>query len=114
MKRDEKDLLKHFRALPPEQQETLVAFAEFLATRAAAEAPRAVGAPEPIPRPDEERVVQAIKRLRLTYPMIDHSSMLHELSDYMTQHLVMGKPATEVIDELEAVFRRHYEQLRQE
>jgi hypothetical protein len=110
MKRDEKDLLKHFRALPPEQQETLISFAEFLATRAA-QTPREYGEPEPIPRPADERVVQAIKRLRLTYPMLDHSTMLHELSDFMTQHLVMGKPAQEVIDELEVVFRRHYDRL---
>ncbi len=113
MKRDEKDLLKHFRALSSAQQETLIAFAEFLAVRTVAESPREIGEPEAIPRPAVESVVQAIKRLRLTYPMIDHSSMLHELSDHMTQHLVMGKPAVEVIDELEAVFRRHYEQLRQ-
>lgn len=112
MKRDEKDLLKHFRALSPEQQETLIAFAEFLAARSA-EAPREYGEPVAIPRPTDERVVQAIKRLRLTYPMIDHSKMLHELSDFMTQHLVMGKPAAEVIDELEVVFRRHYDQLLQ-
>ena len=113
MKRDEKDLLKHFRVLAPEQQETLISFAEFLAARAAAAAPRECGEPEAIPRPVEERVVQAIKRLRLTYPMIDHSKMLHELSDFMTQHLVMGKPAAAVIDALEVVFRRHYDQLKQ-
>ncbi len=112
MKRDEKDLLKHFRALPPEQQETVIAFAEFLASRVA-ETPRELGEPQPIPRPAEEKVVPAIKRLRLTYPMLDHSKMLHELSDHMTQHLMLGKPAAETIDEIEALFRRHFEQLRQ-
>jgi hypothetical protein len=112
MKRDEKDLLKHFRALPPAQQETVIAFAEFLAGREAA-SPREIGEPQAIPRPEEEKVVQAIKRLRLTYPMLDHSKMLHELSEHMTQHLMMGKPAAESIDEIEALFRNHYEQLRQ-
>lgn len=111
MKRDEKDLLRLFRALPPEQQETLFAFAEFLAARAV-ETPREIGDPEPIPRPAEEKVVPAIKRLRATYPMLDHSKMLHEISEYMTQHLVMGKPAADVIDALETVFRQHYEALR--
>ena len=110
MKRDEKDLLKFFRALAPEQQDTLFAFAEFLAARTA-ETPRELGEPEPIPRPAEEKVVQAIKRLRLTYPMLDHSKMLHEISEHMTQHLVMGKQASDVIDEMEIVFRSHYEQL---
>ena len=111
MKRDEKALLRLFRALPPEQQDTLFAFAEFLATRAV-DAPREIGDPEPIPRPAEEKVVHAIKRLRATYPMLDHSKMLHEISEYMTQHLVMGKSAVEVIDALETVFRQHYEALR--
>lgn len=111
MKRDEKDLLQFFRALPPEQQDTLFAFAEFLAARAD-QTPRAIGEPESIPRPAEEKVIHAVKRLRLTYPMLDHGKMLHEVSECMTQHLVMGKGAVETIDELEAMFRRHYEQLK--
>ena len=109
MKRDEKEFLQCLRGLPPEAQETLFAFAEFLAARAA-QMPREFSEPESIPRPEEESVVQAIKRLRRTYPMLDHSKMLHELTDYMTQHLISGKPAVEVIDELETVFQRHYAQ----
>lgn len=112
MKRDEKEFLQCLRALPPEAQETLFAFAEFLAARAA-QTPSEFGAPESIPRPEVESVVQAIKRLRLTYPMLDHSKMLHELTDYMTQHLISGKSADAVIDELETVFQRHYAQLQQ-
>ena len=111
MKRDERDWLKLCRALPPEQQDTLYAFAEFLAARAI-QTPPEIGAPEPIPRPADEKVVQAIKRLRATYPMLDHSKMLHEISEYMTQHMIMGKPGREVIDDMEVTFRRHYEQLK--
>ena len=108
MKRDEKDLLNLFRALPPEQQETLFSFAEFLAARAA-ETSREWSEPEPIPRPAEEKVVHAIKRLRATYPMLDLSKMLYEVSEVMTLHVMQGKPAVEVIDELEAKFRSRYE-----
>lgn len=111
MKRDEKELLRLFRALPIEQQDTLFAFAEFLSSRAV-DTPLEIGEPEIIPRPVEEKVVQAIKRLRITYPMLDHSKMLHEISEHMTQHVMMGKPAAAVIDELETVFRQHYEALR--
>lgn len=111
MKRDEKDLLNLFRALPPEQQETLFAFADFLAARSG-ETPREWGEPEPIPRPVEEKVVHAIKRLRASYPMLDHSKMLYEVSECMTQHVVQGKPATDVIDELEAMFRSRFEGLK--
>lgn len=110
MKHEEKDLLKCFRALPPEQQETLFAFAEFLTARTAV-TPTVYGEPQVIPRPEKESVVQAIKRLRLTYPMLDYSKMLHEISEYMTQHLIMGKPAVDVIDSLEATFRHQYEAL---
>lgn len=112
MKRDEKDLLNLLRALPPEQQDTLFAFAEFLATRSG-ETPREWGEPEPIPRPAEEKVVHAIKRLRKTYPMLDHSKMLYEVSECMTQHMVQGKPAIEVIDELEGMFRSRFESLKE-
>ncbi len=111
MKRDEKDLLQFFRALLPAQQDTLFAFAEFLAARADP-TPREIGEPESIPRPAEEKVIHAVKRLRMTYPMLDHSKMLHEVSECMTQHLVMGKGEVETIDALETVFRRHYEQLK--
>ncbi len=110
MKRDEKDLLNLYRALPPEHQETLFAFADFLAARSAG-APRTWVEPEPISRPPEEKVVHAIKRLRATYPMLDHSKMLYEVSECMTQHVVQGKPAIEVIDELEGMFRSRYEGL---
>jgi len=111
MKRDEKDLLKFFRALLPEQQDTLFAFAEFLAGRAD-QTPREIGEPESIPRPAEEKVIHAVKRLRMTYPMLDHSKMLHEVSECMTQHLVMGKGAVETIDELEAMFRLHFQNMK--
>ena len=111
MKRDEKDLLNLLRALPPEQQDTLFAFAEFLSARSDA-TPRELAEPEPIPRPADEKVVHAIKRLRKTYPMLDHSKMLYAVSEAMTQHMVQGKPAVEVIDELEAMFRGHFEGLK--
>ena len=111
MNRQEKDLLESFRVLAPEQQQTLLDFAEFLAARAQ---PQEMPEPQNLPRPESETVVQAIKRLRQTFPMIDQSKILHEVSEHMTQHLMMGKPAVEVIDELEIVFRRHYELLKQE
>ncbi|MDA8093069.1 MAG: Crp/Fnr family transcriptional regulator [Betaproteobacteria bacterium] len=110
---DEKRLLKYFRGLPSAQRETLLAFAEFLAGRHEVAAPELVGSPVALARPVEESVVKAIKRLRATYPMVDASKLLHETSHYMSQHVMQGKPAKEVIDELEVVFARHYERLTQ-
>ena len=43
--------------------------------------------------------------------MLDRSKMLNETSSLMTQHVLNGRAATEVIDELEIMFKRHYEKL---
>lgn len=108
---EEKALLERFRRLPAAERRSLLDFAEFLAGRAA---PAAAVPAEPlaIPRPGEETVVRAIKRLRATYPMLDPRKLLHETSHCMTQHVVQGRPAVEVIDELERVFSRHYAKLK--
>jgi hypothetical protein len=111
MRTQDKKLLNLFRELSTEQQDALLAFAEFLASRAAAARSPVAAEPQAIPRPPEEKVVQAIRRLRETYPMLDHGKMLHEVSHHMTQHLMHGKAAKEVIDELELVFRAQYEQM---
>nr|WP_242467262.1 Crp/Fnr family transcriptional regulator [Ectothiorhodospira shaposhnikovii] len=99
-----------YRGLSAADRDTLLAFAEFLAGRAAA-APISIPAPEPIPRPEEESVIRAMKRLSATYPMLDKARLLNETSQLMTQHVMQGRAAVEVIDELEAVFARHYQRL---
>ncbi len=65
--------------------------------------------PVAIPRPEQESVVKAIKRLRATYPMIDQNKLFNDTSQQMTEHLMHGKPAADVINELEIVFFRHYQ-----
>ena len=70
-----------------------------------------IPAPVEIPRPVEETVVKAVKRLRVTYPMLDARKLLNQASELMTQHLVQGREAVEVIEELEILFRSHYEKL---
>ncbi len=110
---EEKALLGWFRRLPQAERRSLLDFAEFLAARGApAAAPDVPGEPLAIPRPAEETVVRAIRRLRSTYPMLDPRKLLHETSHWMTQHAVHGRPAAEVIDELEGVFARHYDKLK--
>lgn len=109
MKPEEKKLLRLFDTLPAEQRDTVLAFVEFLAARNPAANATVVQSPRPIPRPAEESVVKAIKRLRETYPMLNPDKLVHETSGYMTKHLIHGKPAAEVIDELEDLFARHYQ-----
>jgi len=109
MAADEARLIEFFRRLPAAQAEQLIEFAEFLATRHAIEP--AATAIEPIPRPAQESVVKAIQRLAATYPMLDRRKMLNATATLMAQHVMQGRAAAEVIDELEIVFRRHYEAL---
>ncbi len=103
-----KRLQRIFKQLPPEQQQTLLAFAEFLQARIASKPPPPAK-PQHLPRPPNESVVAAIKRLAHSYPMLDKATMLDETSRLMTEHILQGRERVEVIDELEAVFLRHYE-----
>lgn len=107
----EKRLREILDKLPEEQVRQLLDFAEFLYERHGTPA-REVPAPVAIPRPESETVVAAIKRLRATYPMLDPARLLDETSVLMAQHVTQGRAAAEVIEELEVLFRAHYERLR--
>ncbi len=115
----EKRLAEILSRLPAAQAEALLEFAEFLLVRhgvTGREASKNIGvaeipAPVDIPRPTEETVVKAVKRLRATYPMLDARKLLNQTSELMTQHIVQGREAVEVIEELEILFRSNYEKL---
>jgi hypothetical protein len=102
-------LTRLFQRLAPADRETLLAFAEFLAGRSGAAAEPVAARPEPVARPADESVVAAIKRLSAVYHMVDRSKMLHETSALMAQHIMQGREAGAVIDDLELLFLRHYE-----
>lgn len=112
MKTPEQQLLDILRRLPEREQASLLDYAQFLAERAGPAVPTAVSAPEDIPRPAEESVVKAMKRLSATYPMLETSRLFNEATGLMSQHVLEGRAASDVIDELEALFRAHYEKLR--
>lgn len=102
-------LRKLFRELSETDQKTLLDFAEFLVNRDQPQEAEALPQPLEIPRPESESVVKAIKRLSESYFMLDKDHMINETSALMAQHIMQGRAATEVIDELEAVFSRHYQ-----
>lgn len=116
---DKQILLDCLDELSGADRRSLLDFAQYLRARAgqeaaaitAAETP-ALDEPVPIPRPSEESVVKAIQRLTKTYPMLEKNKLLNETSSYMAQHMLQGRPAAEVIDELEALFAAHYQRLR--
>ena len=109
----EKKLLALFKRLDSSGQETLLAFAAFLDERKGGEAQpvESIPEPKPIPRPENESVVAAIKRLSATYSMLETPRLLNETSALMTQHVMQGKKAPVIIDELEALFLKFYEEL---
>jgi hypothetical protein len=95
-------------------RETLLALAEFLGSRGSPPESAGPKEPKPEPRPPGESVVGAIKRLSRTYYMLDRSAMLNETSSLMAAHVVNGRPAAEVVGELEAMFERYYSKYRDE
>jgi len=106
-----KKLLEAFDRLPPSGREQLAAFAEFLLQRhedTASVAASPLPTPEPIPRPPQETVVAAIRRLSASYHMLDKQTLLHETSGLMSAHIMQGRPAQDVIDELESLFEARY------
>jgi hypothetical protein len=109
--RAHKRLLALFDRLPEDDRATLVAFAEFLVARLPAAAPSAPEPPRLLPRPPGESVVAAIRRLSASYPMLDRTRLLNVGSSLMTQHILQGRAAAEVIDELEGVFAAEYAKL---
>ncbi len=119
MERDEAEaILSVLEQLSAADRAAVRSFAEFLLHQGrGAFPPRTVPAivpePEPIPRPDNEKVVAAVKRLSKTYFMLDKTKMLGVTSELVIQHIVQGRDAAEVIDELERVFETHYRELKQ-
>lgn len=108
MDRREKQLLDCFRALSNAQRDGLLDYAQYLRERHNAEPDPKPEEPLPIPRPQQESVVAAMQRLSATYPMIDTGTLLNEASSLMAQHLVQGREAGEVIDQLEALFAERF------
>jgi hypothetical protein len=117
--KQERKLIKLFKSLDTSNQESFIAFGEFLQSRTDSinvdnsEEPIVIE-PLDIPRPDEESVIKAIKRLSATYPMVDKENILHPISDLMTSHIISGRSAFDVIDDLQEVFFNEYKSLKDE
>lgn len=122
MTQPQQTLLDLFNQLSEQDAQTLLRFAEFLATREGAAvsitpsesvmdstAAATIPQPEKIERPEQERVVDALKRLTATYPMLEKKHLLDKASELVAQHVMFGKPAKQVIDETEVIFTAAYE-----
>lgn len=113
MKKSTKKLLEHYRNLPDEVAQQLVDYAEFLSSRHNTEVEE-ISSPENIFRPEKESVVIAVKRLTATYPMLNTDKLLDHTASLVSQNMLQGRDAVEVIDELEIVFKSQYDILLEE
>lgn len=113
MSRNIKSLIEIFETLDAERQASLYDFAEFLQSKGDLVV-KEVGDPVEIARPDKETVVGAIKRLKETYPMIESMKVFSSASELMTDHMVKGRDAVEVIDEMEKIFEDFYSKMLEE
>ena len=104
---DEDRLLQLYRALDVAGRRGLLDYAEFLSGRVTTSADP-VPEPDSIPRPAEETVVAAIRRLSETYFMLDKGGMLHKAAGMMAEHVLQGRKAPQVIDDLEKAFAKAY------
>ena len=107
----EQSLLKAFRQMTPTARSTLIDFAEFLSRRHPVLAPQVSEQPLLVPRPVEESVIAAIRRLAKTYPMLDSDKIFSATTTLMTRHVMGQQAAVEVIDELEVMFKARYDDL---
>jgi len=112
LKPQQRQLLAYYDELDAQGRETLVAFAQFLVARAegdVATEESVVHEPKSIERPEKESVVKAIKRLTETYYMLERERLLDQTSSLMMSHVMQGRDAVSVIDELEIIFSEHYQ-----
>lgn len=93
--------------MPEQAQKSVLDFCDFLYAQNPT-SNNEILSPKKIARPDSESVVLAMRRLSDTYYMLNKDDLLHEASGLMSQHILQGKDATEVIDELEVLFEKFY------
>jgi hypothetical protein len=109
-KHTSKNLAEIFDTLDDERKKSLFDYAEFLQSKGGL-VEKEIGEPVDIPRPDEETVVGAVKRLKQTYPMIESMTVFSAASSLMTEHMVNGRDVIEVIDEMEKLFEESFNKL---
>ncbi len=117
--KEERKLCKLYKGLSDDQRKTLLVFAEFLNEKFAdtgiiKEAEAVLQLPVLIEATENESVVKGIKRLKSSYFMIEDDNLLHEVSSLMSEHIMKGVSAEDIIPRIEAVFKKFYQQYKDE
>ena len=109
-------MVKLFDGLNEQRKKSLLDYARYLEHVSSSDEPEQEAEklqPLENSRPDKENVVNAIKRLRASYFMLNTDDLLNETSSLMAQFMIQGREADDVIDELEQVFDSHYKKYLQ-
>lgn len=113
MKTAKQKLIQLFEGLDQQGRDSLLDYADFLFNKNQQNIPSQDNnvklQPLHHPRPSQESVLAAVKRLRASYFMIDTDGMINQTSSLVTQFMLQGRPAHEVIDDLEQLFNQHYQ-----
>ena len=111
MKNRKRQLDKLMSQLGNEHQQAVIDYAAFLVHQYKTKTPVKAGLkPKDIIRPERESVIAAIKRLKKTFYMLDTDLLLDETSSMMGQHMLRGREAPIVINELQSMFQAKYEE----
>jgi hypothetical protein len=115
----ERALCKFYKQLGESERETLLSFAEFLSLKQTEsesinEKKAVLQQPVLIKATENESVVKGIKRLKASYFMIENENLLHEVSALMSEHVMKGVSAQDVILKIEAVFDKFYQQYKKD
>ena len=102
-------LLELIDRLPPDKVEQVIDFAQFLVERYSIE--RGSTQPLAIAAHPDETVMDAIKRMRATYPMLDAAGLLPQCAELMTQHIMGERERNQIIADLESLFLNKYQEL---
>ncbi|MBF0415758.1 MAG: hypothetical protein HQL79_08335 [Magnetococcales bacterium] len=108
-------LQKIEQQLSDTNRDTLLKFAQFLLHQEEISTPVPSPPREPlnIPSPPNETVVQALKRLKRNYPMIEADIGLLDAASQFVMQKVLGHPDAELIRKMEKLFSDAYEKWRQ-
>ncbi len=113
MIKSSKELIDLYEAMDDERKLSLCDFADFLYAKAGPVV-KEIPPPEDVPRPEQETVVGAVKRLKTKYHMVESMTVFSAASALMTDHMVKGRDVVEVIDEMEVLFEEAYKNLLQD
>ena len=113
MIKSSKELIDLYEAMDDERRLSLCDFADFLYAKAGPVV-KEIPPPEDVPRPEQETVVGAVKRLKTKYHMVESMTVFSAASSLMTDHMVKGRDVVEVIDEMEVLFEEAYIDLLQD